>query len=156
VLSHDGERAVGHALDLVAPDDAGTVEADLTADVLGDKLVVAREDLHDDAVAAELAERLGDAFHRRIEEGHETGEHELALVAGRIHAPERPVRAACWWRSRASRRRASAGTRSPAASRTMSPGISSRRRISLQVPSRRPVAVGATASRSRSATRWER
>src|SRR5206468_2729399 len=34
-----------------------------------------------------------------------------------------PVSAACWtWRSRASRRRASAGTRSPAASRTMSPG----------------------------------
>src|SRR5256886_4047205 len=37
-----------------------------------------------------------------------------------------PVSAACWtWRSRASSRRASAGTRSPAASRTMSPGTSS-------------------------------
>src|SRR5207245_5258943 len=69
--------------------DAGTLEADLTADVLGDKLVVAGEDLHHDAVAAERTERLGDAFHRRIEEGHETGEHELTLVAGRIRGLER-------------------------------------------------------------------
>ena len=89
LLGHRRERAVGHALDLVAADDAGTVEADLTADVLGDQLVVAGEDLHHDAVAAERAERLGDAFHRRIEEGHEAGEHELTLVAGRIHGLER-------------------------------------------------------------------
>ena len=89
MLSDRGESAVGHALDLVASDDAGTVEADLTADMLGDKLVVAGEDLHHDAVAAERAERLGDAFHRRIEEGHETGEHELTLVAGRIRGLER-------------------------------------------------------------------
>ena len=65
-------------------DDARPVEADLAADVLGDQLVVAGEDLHHDAVAAERAERLGDALHRRIEEGHEAGEHELALVAGRV------------------------------------------------------------------------
>src|SRR5207253_10863322 len=60
VLSYRSESAVGHALDLVATDDAGTVEADLTADVLDDKLVVAGEDLHLDAVAAERAECLGD------------------------------------------------------------------------------------------------
>src|SRR5438046_2583991 len=41
LLSYRGESAVGHALDLVATDDAGTVEADVTAEVLGDKLVVA-------------------------------------------------------------------------------------------------------------------
>ena len=85
LLGHRRERAVGHALDLVAPDDAGTVEADLTAHVLGDQLVVAGEDLHHDAVAAERAECLGDALHRRIEEGHEAGEHELTLVTGRIY-----------------------------------------------------------------------
>ena len=89
LLGHRRERAVGHALDLVATDDAGTVEADLTADVRGDKLVVAGEDLHHDAVAAEGAERLGDAFQRGIEEGHEAGEHELTLVAGRVHGLER-------------------------------------------------------------------
>src|SRR6266446_3237052 len=92
LLSYRGESAVGHALDLVATDDAGTVEADLTADVLGDKLVVAGEDLHHDAVAAERAERLGDAFHRRVEEGHEAGEHELTLVAGGIHGLGRHYR----------------------------------------------------------------
>ena len=48
------------------------IETDLTADVLGNELVVAGEDLHHDAVAAERAERLGDSLHRRIEEGHES------------------------------------------------------------------------------------
>ena len=47
-------------------------------------------------------------------------------------------------------------TRSPAASRMTSPGTSSRRGISTQLPSRSTVAVGATRSRSRSAARWER
>jgi len=85
LLSYRSESAVGHALDLVAGDDAGTVEADLTADVLGDELVVAGEDLHHNAVAAERVERLGDSLHRRIEEGHEAGKYELTLVVGRVH-----------------------------------------------------------------------
>src|SRR4029450_604350 len=46
LLGHRRERAVGHPLDLVATDDAGTVEADLLADVLRDELVVAGADLH--------------------------------------------------------------------------------------------------------------
>jgi transposase InsO family protein len=55
VLRYLSERAVGHALDLVATEDARTVEANLVADVLGDQLVVAREDLHHNPVAAERA-----------------------------------------------------------------------------------------------------
>src|SRR3989449_11101240 len=51
------------------------------------------EDLHHDAVAAERAERLGDAFHRRIGEGHETGAHELPPAASRIRGLERRHRA---------------------------------------------------------------
>src|SRR5438093_10467702 len=89
MLGHRRERAVGHALDLVATEDAGTVEADLTADVLGDELVVAGEDLDLDAVPTERVERFGDAFHRRIDEGHEAREHQLTLVAGRIERLER-------------------------------------------------------------------
>src|SRR4029450_3223066 len=92
LLGHRRERAVGHPLDLVATDDAGTVEADLLADVLRDELVVAGEDLHHDTGTAERAERLGDAFHRRIEEGHEAGEYELPLVAGGVHGLERHYR----------------------------------------------------------------
>jgi hypothetical protein len=84
LLGRRGERAVGHAFDLIATDDAGIVESNLAADVVDDQLIVTAEDLHLDAVAAEGEERLGHTFHRRIGEGHEAGKHELALVAGRI------------------------------------------------------------------------
>ena len=57
--------------------------------MLRDERVVAGEDLHHDAVAAQRADGLEDAFHRWIEECHEAGEHELPLVAGSIHALER-------------------------------------------------------------------
>ena len=68
-----------------------------------------------------------------------------------------PVSAASWtWRSRASRRRASAGTMSPADRRTTSPGTSSRRGSSFHCPSRKTVAVGAMHSRSFSAAFCER
>ncbi len=68
-----------------------------------------------------------------------------------------PVRAASWtWRSRVAVRRASAGTRSPAARWMTSPGTSSRRGISTRRPSRSTLAVGATCSRSRSAARSDR
>ena len=57
--------------------------------MLGDQLVVASETFHHHTVAAERAERLGDTFHRRIQEGHGASEHEVTLVAGRIHRLDR-------------------------------------------------------------------
>jgi hypothetical protein len=68
-----------------------------------------------------------------------------------------PVSIACWTeRSRASSRRASAGTRSPADRRIKSPGTTARREISRHWPSRSTVAVGATDARRRSAASWDR
>jgi hypothetical protein len=68
-----------------------------------------------------------------------------------------PVRAACWtMRWCASSNRTSAGTRSPGTRRITSPGTSSRRGTSCHVPSRRTVAVGSMADRSRSTARWAR
>src|SRR5271166_6032785 len=56
----------------------------------------------------------------------------------------------------AGEREPSAGTRSPAESRIMSPGTTSCRRISFHSPPRRTVAVGATRSRSCSTAFCER
>ena len=59
------------------------VEPDLVADLPGDQLVVARDDLHLDPVGPERAQGLGDALVRRVEEGGEADEDELALVGDR-------------------------------------------------------------------------
>ena len=60
------------------------VQADLGADVPGDQLVVAGEDLHLHAVALEGLQSIGGILQRRVDERQETGQHQVALVRGTI------------------------------------------------------------------------
>ena len=90
------------------------------------------------------------ARHDRRRRAADDGRAERRRVAPTSFSAgiDSPVSAAsCTCRSRASTRRASAGTRSPAVRRTTSPGTSSRRGSSRSAPSRSTVAVGATPAR---------
>jgi hypothetical protein len=89
-----GERFVGHFFDGVAEQDDRGVEADVSADLARDELVVARDDLDRHAVSLERADRLARALLGRIEERDVSLKNEIVLVGfpvGRGVAGDRPV-----------------------------------------------------------------
>ena len=85
LLCDPREGALVQVLDLTAKDDPAVVDADLAADVPSDELVVAGEDLHLHAVAAQAGDGVGDVLEEMVGEGQESRQGELAFV-GRLEA----------------------------------------------------------------------
>ena len=74
------ERVVVDGGQFAAEQHLARVEPDVTADLLGHDIVVARENLDAHTALAERFEGGGGGVLRRVEKSHETGQHELRLV----------------------------------------------------------------------------
>jgi hypothetical protein len=68
-----GERGFAERVGLAAEHDHARIQPDRLADATRDALVVAGEDLHRDAVAAQRLQRAGNAGRRRIGEAQKAG-----------------------------------------------------------------------------------
>src|ERR1019366_6161087 len=80
-----GQVRVVHRLDLRAEQDVLYRHAHLLADVGGDDLVVAGEDLHVHAQAVKALQCLCGGVFGRVEEGQETQQDQVRLILDRIH-----------------------------------------------------------------------
>ena len=84
LLREMAERRVVDPRDVLAGHDLLIVQPMRSADVTGDQLVIARQDLDGDAVALELRQHLADIREDRIGEADEAGQHEIGLVVARV------------------------------------------------------------------------
>src|SRR5207253_10232047 len=80
LLGHHAERIVRDPGQLGAEHDPLGRDADLLADRPGDQLTVAGQDLDADTAGLKLDEGVTRGWIRRIEEGDEPGQREIALV----------------------------------------------------------------------------
>ena len=75
-----GQLRVGHGLDLAAEHDLLGIDADLGADLAGDEVVVAGQDLDGHAVLAQGGDGFGGGVLGRVEEGEVAGQDQVGLV----------------------------------------------------------------------------
>ena len=78
------ERRIVEASDFAAEDDVADREPHVLADFARHQVIVAGEDLHDDAVVSERLDGRCRALFWRIEESHEASENEIAFVSHRV------------------------------------------------------------------------